>query len=79
MWNASTVPDALYLINLAKFCHGGTRDAALEVNLAVCLPRFYPAWRNQHTLLTNVLINAKTRTGNGIASANGLQNLYFST
>lgn len=61
MWNASTVPDALYSINLDKSCRDGKRSAALEVNLAVCVPRFHPMWKNQHTLLTNVLINAKKR------------------
>lgn len=61
MWNASTVPDALYSINRDKFCRGGKCDAALEVKQAVRAPRFHPTWRNQHTLLTNALINAKNK------------------
>lgn len=79
MRNASTVPDTLYSINPVGFCRRGKRDAALEVNLAVCVPRFHPTRRYKRTPLTNVLINSKIRTGNGIEQENGLvQNLFFS-
>lgn len=78
MRNASTVPDTPYSINPAGFRRGGKRDAALEVNLAECMPKFHPTQRYKRSLLSNVLINSKIRTGNGIEKENGLvQNLFF--
>lgn len=45
----------------------------------MCVPRFHPTRGYKRIPLTNVLINSKIRTGNGIEKENGLvQNLFFS-
>lgn len=59
MWNASTVPDALYSINLDKFLpRRQVRCSAGGKTGAQILP-----YVEKSALLTNVLINAKKNKG----------------